>query len=133
MDDRTFLKKFEACQFSADQWHHREHIKAAYLYLRRHAFDHALERIRTGIKALNASQNVPETVKRGYHETTTQAWLRLVSLILHVYGPEKTSDKFYDEHPELSQSKTLRLFYSRKRISSAKAKATFVQPDLTPL
>ena len=133
MDDATFLNRFEACQFPADQWHHREHIKAAYLYLRRYPFKKALSRIRQGIQALNASQHVPETRTRGYHETMTQAWLTLVHLILREYGPEQTAEKFYDEHPELAQKRALRFFYSNKQLMSEQAKARFVKPDLTPL
>jgi hypothetical protein len=133
MDDATFLKRFEACQFSPDQWHHREHIRAAYLYLRRYPFKRALQRIRQGIQALNASQHVPESRTRGYHETMTQAWLSLVFLILREYGPEKTAEKFYQEHPELGQKRALRFFYSQKQLMSARAKAVFVKPDLAPL
>src|SRR5690349_7900769 len=55
LDDETFLGRFEAGTFPLEQWHHREHIKAAYLYLRAHAFELALERMRTGIRALNAA------------------------------------------------------------------------------
>jgi hypothetical protein len=133
MDDLTFLQKFQRTEIPAADWHHREHIKAAYLYLRRYPFDQALTHMRAGVQALNATQNVPETLTRGYHETITQAWMRLVDLILAEYGPAKNADTFYEEHPELSQSKALRLFYSRKRLTSAKAKAEFVQPDLARL
>ena len=133
MDDATFLKRFEASQFRHDQWHHREHIKAAYLYLRRYPYKDALQRIRSGIHALNAAQQVPESRTRGYHETMTQAWLRLVHLILCQYGPEKSADLFYAEHPELSSKRALRFFYSPKRLMSASAKARFIKPDLAPL
>jgi len=133
MEDSTFLRQFEKSQFPPDQWHHREHIKAAYLYLRRYPFRQALERIRTGIKALNATQQVPESRTRGYHETMTQAWLTLVHLVLCEYGPETTADRFYEEHPELAQKKALRFFYSPGQLTSARAKARFVKPDLAPL
>ena len=63
----------------------------------------------------------------------TQAWLRLVDLVLREYGPAVEADAFVEQHPELSEKKTLRLFYSRERFMSAEAKVSFVEPDLTPL
>jgi hypothetical protein len=132
-DDDKFLADFEACRFPLDQWHHRQHIKVAYLYLRRYPFDVALNRLRERIRALNAAHGVPDLPARGYHETMTHAWLRLVLLTLHEYGPAETADSFYDQNPQLSQVKVLRLFYSRELFMSPRAKTEFVEPDLAPL
>jgi hypothetical protein len=63
----------------------------------------------------------------------TQAWMRLVYLTLCEYGPAENADAFYDQNPQLSQKKVLRLFYSRDLFRSPRAKAEFVEPDLTPL
>jgi len=41
-DDATFLAKFEAAAWPLEEWHHRQHIKLAYLYLVSHSFDDAL-------------------------------------------------------------------------------------------
>ena len=133
VDDLEFVRVFEACRWPLEEWHHRDHIKLAYLYLRRYPFDEALARIRAGIKAHNAAHSVPEGLTSGYHETMTQAWLRLVDLALREYGPAESADTFYEQHPELSQKKTLRLFYSRERFVSDEAKGRFVEPDLAPL
>lgn len=132
-DDDQFLAEFEACRWPLDQWHHQQHIKLAYLYLRRYPLAEAVERIRSAIKAHNAAHQVPESPTSGYHETMTQAWLRLVYLTLCEYGPAETADSFYEQHPELSQKKVLRLFYSRERFMSPQAKVEFVEPDLAPL
>jgi hypothetical protein len=133
VDDSEFIREFEACRWPLEQWHHRDHIKLAYLYLRRHTFDESLARIRAGIKAHNSVHKVPGGLTSGYHETMTHAWLRLVSVTLSEYGPAESADSFYEQHPELSQKKTLRLFYSRERLVSDEAKAGFVEPDLAPL
>jgi hypothetical protein len=131
--DDEFLNTFEACRWPMERWHHREHIKLAYLYLRRYPLDEAAARVSAGIRAHNAAHNVPEGLTSGYHETMTRAWLRLVHVTMCEYGPEESADAFYERHPELSQKKTLRLFYSRERFMSAEAKAGFVEPDLAPL
>jgi hypothetical protein len=133
LDDESFLRQFEAAVLPREEWHHREHIKVAYLYLLRYSLEEALGRMRTGIKTLNAAHGTPETPTRGYHETMTQVWLRLVHLVLREYGPARSANEFYEHHPELSQPKVLRLFYSRELITSAEARARFVAPDLAPL
>lgn len=133
MDDAEFLSTFEACRWPLERWHHRDHVKLAYLYLRRHPLEEASARLRNGIQAHNAVHHIPESLTSGYHETMTQAWLRLVHVILCEYGPADTADGFCDAHPELLEKKALRLFYSRERFLSAEAKATFVEPDLAPL
>ncbi len=133
MDDETFLERFERCQIAADDWGHREHIKVAYLYLRRIPLDVAVSRMRECLKALQAAFQVPDALDRGYHETMTQVWMRLVDFTLRQFGPAATADEFYNSHPELWQSKVLRFFYSADRLLSAHAKATFVEPDIAPL
>jgi hypothetical protein len=131
-DDERFLQEFEASRLPKDQWHHQQHIMVAYLYLCRYTFPVAMDRLRDRIKALNAAHQVPEHQTSGYHETMTQAWLRLVSLTLKQFGPAASAESFYLEHPELSQTKVLRLFYSRELIMSMEAKHAYVQPDLAP-
>lgn len=64
---------FEAATWPLSEWHHRQHIKIAYLYLREFPLEVAVERMRTGLRAYNAANQVPEGVDRGYHETMTQA------------------------------------------------------------
>jgi hypothetical protein len=133
MDDQTFLAQFEARTCPLDQWHHREHIKVAYLYLSRHSFATATEKVCSGIRAYNATHNVPESLTGGYHETMTQAWMRLVYLTFCEFGPSESADEFVDKHTQLLSKRALLFFYSRDHIMSAEAKRQFVEPDLTPL
>ena len=133
MDDDSFMREFEAGTFPFDSWHHREHIKAAYLYLCQFPFELALERMRTSIQRYNAAQNVPNQPGRGYHETMTQVWMRLVHVALSEYGPGQDADSFYKAHPELAEKGILRLFYSRALLRDPQAKLKFIEPDLTAL
>ncbi|HEX3799562.1 MAG TPA: hypothetical protein VH413_12755 [Verrucomicrobiae bacterium] len=133
MDDETFLRAFEACALTPEQWRHRSHLKVAYLYLRRHGLVEASEKMPLAIKALNAAHNTPEGLDRGYHHTITIAWLRILHTALQEYGPAETADAFLDGQPQLLEKKILRLFYSRDRIRSWEAKAQFIEPDLAPL
>jgi cellobiose-specific phosphotransferase system component IIA len=133
MDDETFIERFEAAAIPREGWRHRDHIRAAYLYLRGHPLDEATNRIRASIQKLNAAHQTPETLERGYHETITQAWMRLVHCALYQFGPCDTADAFLDEQSQLLSKRALLMFYSRDRLMSAEAKARFVEPDLAPL
>ena len=59
--------------------------------------------------------------------------MRRVLLALCEYGPAENADVFYEQNPQLSQKKILRLFYSREVFMSPRAKLEFLEADLTPL
>ncbi len=133
MTDAEHLRRFEDHSLPHAQWTHRAHLKVAYLYLQQFSFAEALDRIRTGIKAYNATHGIQDTPTGGYHETLTQVWLQLVHATLRQFGPAETADAFFDAQTQLSSKRTPLLFYSRDLIMSAEAKQAFVVPDLAPL
>jgi hypothetical protein len=132
-DDEMFLERFESALFPCSEWHHREHIKIGYLYLQRLPLEAAMDRMREKLEALNRVHQVPDLPNRGYHETMTEAWLRLVDVTLREFGPAATADAFCDQNPQLLEKRVLRFFYSRELLTSARAKREFVAPDLAPL
>lgn len=131
--DRQFIQAFEHGTLPVAEWHHRAHVKVAYLYLRGLPFDEALAKARTNIQRYNAATNTPETLERGYHETMTVAWMRLVEFTLAEYGAAGSAEEFLAAQEHLTNRKALRFFYTRERLVSWQAKAEFVEPDLTPL
>ena len=130
MTDDGFLAAFEACML--DEFHHRDHVKVAYLYLRRHSLDEAIAKVRAGLQALAAAWKAPDDLQRGYHETMTQAWVRLVHLTLSEYGAAESAEAFCEQQPQLMQKTHLQLFYSPERLTTWEAKREFVEPDLAP-
>jgi len=137
MDDCELLRQFQSCSLPVDAWTHRAHVKVAFLYLREHGFAAALQRMRAGIQAYNAANDVPSAGPlEGYNETTTHAFLRLVDATMRAYGaaiPTSDADSFCDAHPQLMSKHVLRLFYSPDRRLLPEGKVRFVQPDLAPL
>ena len=132
MTDDEFLTAFEAR--TIDALRHRDHIKVAYLYLRRYPLDEAIAKVRAGLQGLAAAWGAPiDDLERGYHETVTQAWVRLVHLTLNHGEVTESADAFCDQHPKLMQKTHLHLFYSTKRLKTWEAKREFVEPDLAPL
>jgi len=136
VDDRELLAQFESLTLPFAQWTHRAHLKVAFLYLREHGFDAALDRLRTGIKSYNGANNVPDTPTSGYNETTTHAFLHLIHATMRAYGdvmPTPTADAFCDAHPQLQHRHALRFFYSPQCRMHPEAKVRFIEPDLSPL
>ncbi len=131
ISDGDFLAQFESTAWPYSAWHHKQHIKVAYLYLRKHPFEQAQQQIRERIKAYNAAKQLPDSLLSGYHDTMTQAWMHLVYFALCEGGPAENANAFYEQHPELWGKKTLRFFYSEVFITP-EAKAHFVPPDRTP-
>lgn len=133
MDDDTLLEQFESTSFPIEDWHHRVHVKVAYLYLRRHNFEEALEKLRSGIRAYNAAKGIKDSPAGGYHETMTRFWLELIRFTVSTRGPAATADDFADQNPQLLEQKVVRFFYSRDRFVSETARHTYLNPDLTDL
>src|SRR5687768_2946386 len=118
MTDEEHLRSFEDLTLPFEEWTHRAHVKVAYAYLRRHPFDEALDRMRTGVKAYNARHGVPEGPTSGYNETTTHAFMHLVLATMRAYAqthPAPDAEAFCDAHPQLMTKHALRLFYSPQR------------------
>ena len=132
-EDDIFIQQFESRTFPLDQWHHRAHVKLAYLYLVRFGRDTAAQKLRAGIRAYNAANHIQDLPTSGYHETMTMAWLHIIHATMEVYGQRATADEFFDFHPQLGQKKTLCLFYSLELFMSPQTKRDFLKPDLTNL
>lgn len=133
MTDVELLAAFEACTLPMDAWNHRAHVRVASIYASRHNLAEAVCRMRSSIQAYNASRNTPDALDRGYHETMTVAFMRLVFAANQLTGPHESSVEFCEAHPELLDRTVLRTFYSKERILTWQAKADFAEPDLAPL
>lgn len=128
-DDDAFLAAFEAGTYPFERWDHRAHVRAAYLYARAHGAA-GLGRIRAGIQAFNAAHGVATTPTRGYHETLTVAWFRVVAARA---GAAASWPAFAAANTDLLEKTALRRYYSVARMTSAEARAGWVEPDLEPL
>lgn len=131
--DDEFMSAFAACTIPHAEWTHRAHLRMAYCMLRRHSYEEALVCVREGIQKLNASHQTPELIDRGYHETVTVAWLRILAASIRQRGALESAEAFFAEQAHLTQRTLLRLFYSRERMMTWEAKKNFVEPDLLPL
>jgi len=81
--DEDFLRAFEDLSFPADLFHHREHIRVAWLYLKSTDASRAAELMSEGIRRFANHQGATQK----YRHTLTLAWMRLVAAAL-VETPE---------------------------------------------
>jgi hypothetical protein len=127
--DEDFLRTFEDLSLPGGLFHHREHIRIAWLYLKSSDATRAAERMTASIRRF--ANHYGATQK--YHHTLTLAWMRLVAAAL-VETPEGYSfERFLAAHSELTDKNILGKFYSAELLQSAAAREGWVEPDLQPL
>ncbi|HKV60556.1 MAG TPA: hypothetical protein VJO16_01470 [Candidatus Acidoferrum sp.] len=127
--DEEFLRSFEDLSFPADLFHHREHIRVAWLYLKASDATHASERMSEGIRRFANHHGATQK----YHHTLTLAWMRLVAAAVVETQESFAFEQFLAAHPELTDTKFLDKFYSKELLQSAAAREGWVEPDLQPL
>jgi hypothetical protein len=129
MSDEEFATAFEACAIPNDLFRHRDHLRLAWIYLRRCGPSLAAARISDAIRKYAVHNGAPEK----YHETVTLAWLRLVESAIKC-APEKASfEEILAICPELLEKATLRKYYSSALLASKAARISLIEPDLAPL
>ena len=123
--DEDFLRAFEDLSFPAALFHHREHIRVAWLYLKSSDATRASERMSEGIRRFANHQGATQK----YHHTLTLAWMRLVAAAL-VETPEGyTFDQFLAGHPELKDTKLLDKYYSKELLQTTAAREGWMEAD----
>ena len=133
MTDDELLAAFEAGTVSRERWDHRAHLRAAFAVLRRDGLDGSRGAMREGLQGLLTRFGVEDGPTRGYHETITVAWLRLVDAADRGHGPLESSDALLEACSYLLDKRLLRLFYGKERLTSPEAKRAFVDGDLCAL
>lgn len=123
MNDHEFALAFERCEISNADFHHRDHVRLAWFYLRRYGAE-ADARIAAAIRNFAAHHGKLDK----YHQTMTIAWMRLVEAAAAI-------DRFEDAvaaFPRLLDKNYLREFYSDELLGTENARNNFVEPDKRP-
>ena len=128
MTDQEFVDQFETCRLPADQFHHRQHLRLARLYLIRYGEQHAAVRIGEAIRRYAAHLGKSDK----YHETMTIAWLRLTAAAMRRF-PNVSFEELLELSPDLTDKATLENYYSPELLRSDAARLQFVPPDRNPL
>jgi hypothetical protein len=126
LDDDEFREAFERGALPEGAFRHRDHVRLAWLYLRRLPPAAALERFAEGLRRFAASVG-----KSGlYHETITWAFLLLIRERMG-RGGEDTWPAFAERNPDLLAWKPsiLDRYYRSETLASDLARRVFVLPD----
>jgi hypothetical protein len=122
--EEEFAAAVERGEAPEGGFHHRDHLRLAWIYLRRYEAEEAGARIAETIRRFAAHHGQSAR----YHETMTQAWLLLMASEGGGSFEEALAAK-----PELLDKNYLLAYYSADLLASEEAKARFVAPDIAPL
>jgi hypothetical protein len=121
MSDDEFLAALEQCRLQPQQFGHREHVRAAFLYLERLPFGAAIDRMRESLQRYTAALGRASR----YHETITVAFMSLVNAHRQAGGYADWNE-FATLNPELFDSGLLGRYYAPQTLSSPLARRSFV-------
>ena len=127
MDDESLVRAFEAGTEPEGGFHHAQHVRVAWWYLRSHSLPEALGRFTKALRAFAVAQGKPGL----YHETVTVAFMLVISERLAAAGKEHPWEAFAAQNPDLFSWKpsVLDRYYRSETLWSDRARATFVMPD----
>lgn len=127
--DKEFREAFESLKIPNDMFHHREHIRLAWIYSREYPQEQAVARMVQGIQAFAKHHGAAAK----YHHTITVAWMRLVRLAVREGPKAPDFNTFAAAHVHLFHGRLLEYYYSKARLQSDAARYDWLDPDLRPL
>jgi len=120
---------FEAGVMPPGGLSHADHVRLAWICLRREPLLAALGRLTTGLRRLAASVGKPE----GYHETITWAYVLLINERLERHGRDLDWETFTGRNADLLARKgagsALVRYYQPETLRSELARKVYLLPD----
>jgi hypothetical protein len=128
MNDDELIAALEDCTLPGDQFHHADHLHAAWVYLKRFPAAEAIGRFSESLRRYAASLGKADR----YHETITWAYLLLLNERIRHCPPEAKWEEFAAAHQDLFDwnDPILRKYYRQETLASELARAVFVMPDM---
>jgi hypothetical protein len=125
--DDALVEAFEAARLGSGEFRHREHVRAAFVYLARHDdFAEAACRFRRALRRFAAAHGVPGR----YHETVTWAYLALINERMRASRCADSSE-LLRRYPELLDGRGLlaRHYDVDRLLGSSRAREVFLLPE----
>ena len=123
--DEQFLAAFTAGRIANQDFHHRDHLRLAWIQIRRLGVDQASEAVTAAIRQFAARHGHGDR----YHETMTRFWLRVVGMGITRH-PTLPFDELLAAEPHLLDKNLPYRHWSRDRMGSDDARQQWVEPDL---
>jgi hypothetical protein len=127
MTDEEFIEGFENCTLAGAEFHHRDHVRVVWLYLRVNSVLETLVKFSEGLKRFATANGKPNL----YHETITWAYVFLIHERMQRDGREQGWPEFVEQNPDLFDWKDniLKSYYEEQTLRSEKARRMFILPD----
>jgi hypothetical protein len=127
LGDSELIAQLEDCTLPGDQFHHADHLHAAWVYLKRFPAHEAMGRFSETLRRYATALGKPDR----YHETITWAYLLLLNERIHRSAPAATWEEFAALHQDLFdwEHSILRKYYRPEALDSALARRVFIMPE----
>ena len=127
LDDETLIRTFEAGDDPPGGFHHREHVRVAWYYLKQSPLPEALVRFSSGLRRFALARGKPGL----YHETITTAYMLMINERLDGAARALDWQEFSNRNADLLTWKPSALdrYYRAETLASDRARRTFVMPD----
>lgn len=123
--DEQFLAAFEAGKIANQDFHHRDHLRLAWIQIRRLGVERAAQAVSGAIRQFAAGHGHADR----YHETMTRFWVRVVGMGINRHPTLAFEDLLAAEPHMLDKNLPFR-HWSRERMGSDEAKRQWTEPDL---
>ncbi|MGB8473863.1 MAG: hypothetical protein WCE61_07255 [Candidatus Acidiferrum sp.] len=127
MTECEWMEQFETCALPSGSFHHADHVRMAFLYLRKYPPLEALGRFSAALARFAASQGQPGL----YHETITWAFLLLIRERMARANSPQSWAEFSGGNQDLLRwnENILKKYYRPETLASELAKKVFLFPD----
>ncbi len=127
--DKSFLSAFENATLDVMAFHHREHLRLAYILLVIDDVKTAHLKARAGLQRLLQHN----AISSEYHETLTLAWMQAVKHFMFLTQSASSSEHFIEQNQILLDKQIMFTHYSRSVIEGEKSRNEYIPPDLEPI
>jgi hypothetical protein len=130
MTDQELIKRLEDGTLSHEGFHHREHVRAAFLFLTKYPTLEALQAFSKALRRLAENRGKPQA----YHETITWAYVLLIQERMKRAAKNQEWAEFAESNPDLLAwtDGILTRYYRPETLASDLARTIFVFPDRDP-
>lgn len=130
MNDGEFLAALESCELPEQEFNHRGHVRAAWLYLGKLSLPEAAQQCALSIQRY--ANHLGATDK--FHLTLTLAWMHIIADLRQKH-PADNWEEFAAACPGLfdEPGSLLQKYYREDTLFSDRARRSFVPPDLQAL
>jgi len=128
-EDEAFIHAFETGAIPNGAFHHQDHLRLAWLYVRRDGPEAGAREVIDGIRHFAVAHGAADR----FHETLTRFWVHLVQHLVEAFPAVDRFDRLLARYPRLADKGLVFRHYRPETLASAAARTGWAPPDLLPL